>query len=66
MAKLIAKKKNSEWLATVSVDAVQGIILEQILNDPLNGYDFLEGLEAESDLPDVASGLPPKIELVKS
>ncbi len=40
-AKHIAAVKGSEWVHLVSVDAISGIILEQILNDPLNGYDFM-------------------------
>lgn len=57
IAKRIVNKRHLEWICLVSVDAITGVILEKILNDPLNGYDYLDDV-ALHDLPDVASGLP--------
>lgn len=37
-AKRIAEKKQAEWIALASVDSITGIVLEKILNDPLNPY----------------------------
>ena len=31
-----------EWIATLSADAVSGVYLEQILNDPLNSEAVLD------------------------
>jgi hypothetical protein len=57
IARQIVDKKRLEYLYTISIDAVTGIILEQILNDPLNGYDYV-------DAPETATETAPVIELV--
>lgn len=55
-AKRIIASKKVEWRGMVSVDAVQGVILEQILNDPLNPYAVL--VEAPDDeLEQAATGV---------
>lgn len=61
LAHQICNKRHLEWLCLVSVDAATGIILEKILNDPLNGYDYFDDA-VEFDLPDVSSELPERVE----
>lgn len=42
IARKIAAAKNIEWISLLEVTTLGDIVLEQILNDPLNGYDFME------------------------
>jgi hypothetical protein len=46
LAREIAEIKGREWLGMLSAQAVDGVILEQILNDPLNNYDFMHDVYA--------------------
>lgn len=41
LAKQIARAEGADWLGMLSTDAVQGVILESILNDPLNPHNKL-------------------------
>lgn len=46
-AKRIAEKERQEWTNLLSVDVVNGVLLEKILNDPLNDYGFAKEKEEE-------------------
>lgn len=64
LAKAIAKAKRMEWLGLIAAEPSVDVVLERILNDPLNGYDFMDEVNRELGLDDGREPKSSTLELV--